>query len=182
MTKKEDIMQDAQHPYMDQEDIFEAYTTIVHVADRASEAKSRIGVAKESIEEGGDTQVSLDAEICNVNLWNCLIPGILPPHTEWPMNAKELEILIPKKEFFVLAQKLFNDAKLVVHEVLDARKIHNFKVNTCCGPTTLVGAIQLVLTGESACWKNQQCVCAICETSYCGVYSTMESRLLLGNQ
>ncbi|CAM6111940.1 unnamed protein product [Calypogeia fissa] len=44
--------------------------------------------------------------------WDISTPNVRPPHTEWPINAKELEILMPKVEFFKFAKLIFDDPNL----------------------------------------------------------------------
>ena len=44
-----------------------------------------------------------------LNAWDITTPNIQPPHVEWPINAKELEVLMPKAAFWELIKQVFKD-------------------------------------------------------------------------
>lgn len=58
--------------------------------------------------------------------WDITSPDVKPPHVEWPINSKELEILMPKDHFVKLAKVAFVDP--VGYKILGPREVHNVKV------------------------------------------------------
>jgi hypothetical protein len=44
--------------------------------------------------------------------WNITTPNIQPPHVEWPLNTKELEVLMPKEIFLEFAKRVFADSSM----------------------------------------------------------------------
>jgi hypothetical protein len=44
--------------------------------------------------------------------WSITTPNIEPPHTEWPINTKELDVLMPKAVFWEFAKGIFQDESI----------------------------------------------------------------------
>src|SRR5450759_5876382 len=95
-------MQDAQGPIEDhmEEDITSsAHPSKLHATEFQHQVKSdlRDNKGRGDVESGDDE-------------WDISTPNIKTPHTEWPINSKELELLMPKKpQGWLFAKQVFAD-------------------------------------------------------------------------
>jgi len=105
------MMEDAQRSYysqLDQE--YEMQQTdekceTVFATQGEQEAKPKIDDTHKSI-RASPIMSTKDVE------WNITTPNIKAPHDEWAINAKELELLMTKSQFFELAKQIFQDPAL----------------------------------------------------------------------
>ncbi|CAM6090301.1 unnamed protein product [Calypogeia fissa] len=102
-------IQDGQGSHMDDDD-HDLHMFEKHAISRSG-SESKLGVGDLSLGVNHPELSKSEDEILNVE-WDISTPNVRPPHEDWPINAKELEILMPKVEFFKFAKLIFDDPLL----------------------------------------------------------------------
>ena len=115
-----------------------------------------------------------------LNAWDITTPNIQPPHVEWPINAKELEVLMPKAAFWELIKQVFKDETMWATKSFQQEKFTISKTTHLEIAKYWHARHNIFAPKKGFRTENQFCLSSLCQASNCRVCSKVEGGLLLG--